>query len=676
MVVRNSISTPLVLCVILLLAYAPVKNASAESVEICCDSTPVELHLLGSAGSGTLTPFVAELMDESEEEKITDAISQKREIGRWSIDPAWTGSFPSSTWEFSIQYEVENAGGAQINGSVIVEIAGESYVGSTNPPLQFLPPGEGKFEVDVNVDSGAISSSSRITVKLEVQHFIFTVPGADAGLTFSWGGVDDESTVSADIPLVDLILDEPTTEGMEVYVSMVVASPFGQMTSAHANVLDLSVNNAVLSGEPIKTSSGEFVRLTWTWNAIDEGEQTIVVGASIQIQAGTPILSGSTEFVVSPFDDGEGGSGGFYPSEEPLRTDGSGTPLITNIDMIVESNEDYITLERVISLSVDQEIAYWMRWGMDNIGNDDPALSQPLRIFKNGMVGDEERRNRLIDGVEKNEFETQMVNLAITYMNDGMALELEELIGTDVLDLERISFSVDLRGDNRVTPHPLTLRISTLEILPEDEVTSLMRNFIKIQPSPIWSSLDLNIRIDTGMMTSLTGAQIKGEDSIDLKHRRTIFGETIEISGNNLEPSATFTLSAMPSDGLQNTPLSLSIATLLVILGGLWISLRISKNKRRGAIYMEMILIPIALVSLYLAYPPFTVGVICAIAITIWIITAVASPTKKGLKNASKNISYPTIECPACDVLNSITSNERPLRIPCNGCSRILKIVE
>ena len=65
---------------------------------------------------------------------------------------------------------------------------------------------------------------------------------------------------------------------------------------------------------------------------------------------------------------------------------------------------------------------------------------------------------------------------------------------------------------------------------------------------------------------------------------------------------------------------------------------------------MEMILIPIALVSLYLAYPPFTVGVICAIAITIWIITAVASPTKKGLKNASKNISYPTIECPACAV--------------------------
>jgi len=676
MVSGNHTSRTLLLCVILLFAALPMSEASAESVEVCCDSSPVELHLLGPAGSGTMSPFDAELMPDSEEEKITDAISQKREIATWSINPAWTGAFPSSTWEFSIQYEVVNAGGAQINASVIIDIAGETYVGSTNPPVQFLPPGEGNLDIDISVDSGAISSSSKITVTLEVQSLTLTVPGADAGITFTWGGVDDESTITADIPLVDLIIDEPTTEGMEVYVSMVVASPFGQMTSAHANSLAVSVNNIDLSGDPIKTSSGDYVRLTWTWNADTEGEQTIQVQASIQLQQGTPILTGSTEFTISTYDDGEGGSGGFYPSEEPLRTDGSGSPLVTKIDMVVDSSEDYITLERVITLSLDQEIAYWMRWGIDNIGNDDPALSQPLRIFKSGMVGEEERRNRIIDGVEKNEFETQMVNLAITYMNDGMAIELEELIGTDVVDLERIAFSLDLRGDNRVTPHPLVLKISTLEILTQDEVTSLMRNFIKIQPSPIWSTLEINIKIETGMMTSLTGAQVQGEDSLELSHRRTLFGETIEISATNLEPSATFTVKAMPSTSIQNAPLTLSIGTILVILGGLWFTLRISKNKRRGAIYMETILIPIALVSLYLAYPPFTVGVICAITITIWLITAVASPTKKGKKAGTADIIHPSIECPACSATNIITSEQRPLRLPCVGCSRVLKIVE
>ncbi|MFL2968575.1 MAG: hypothetical protein ACJZ6A_05435 [Candidatus Poseidoniaceae archaeon] len=109
-------------------------------------------------------------------------------------------------------------------------------------------------------------------------------------------------------------------------------------------------------------------------------------------------------------------------------------------------------MEKDFELTIDDEISYWMRWGMDNIGNDDPALSQPLRIFSSGMVSEEDRRNRIIDSVEINEFESQMGNLAITYMNDGMALELEELIGTDVQNLDQISFEVDFHGEKRVTP--------------------------------------------------------------------------------------------------------------------------------------------------------------------------------------------------------------------------------
>ena len=32
--------------------------------------------------------------------------------------------------------------------------------------------------------------------------------------------------------------------------------------------------------------------------------------------------------------------------------------------------DSYLTLERTIELTIDGEIAYWMRWGLDNIGND------------------------------------------------------------------------------------------------------------------------------------------------------------------------------------------------------------------------------------------------------------------------------------------------------------------
>ena len=317
---------------------------------------------------------------------------------------------------------------------------------------------------------------------------------------------------------------------MEVYISMIVASPFGQMTAAHANSLEIRVNGGMVSGEPIVTSSGDYVRLTWTWVASSSGVQEIQIEASIQIQSSTPVLSGSALFEIEPVDDGNEGGGGFYPNEEPLRSDGGGSPLIANINMELDMTDSYLTLERTIELTIDGEIAYWMRWGLDNIGNDDPSLTQPLRIFKANMVTEDDRRNKIIDEVEINEFESQMVNLAVVYMNDGMALELEELIGSNVKELERISFSLDTNGQNKVTPHPLTLTIKTLEILEENEETVLLRNFIKPQPSPVWSKLDLKITVNTGMMASMTGASVNGEESIELSHRRTPFGETIEIT--------------------------------------------------------------------------------------------------------------------------------------------------
>jgi len=667
---------PLILCAILLLSCIPFSNVSAESEVVCCDSGPVELFLLGPASSGTMSPFDAALADESEEVSISDAIAQQQEIASWVINPAWAGTFPSSTWEFSIDYEVANAGGAQINASVEVEMGGETFVGTTDQSNTFLPSGSGKLSIDVNVDEGSIPSSSSISVTFTAQTVVFSVPGTDAGLTFSWGGDGDESSIMADIPIVDLLIDEPITEGMDVYISMIVASPFGQMTAAHANSLELRVNNAVLPGDPIVTSSGEFVRLTWTWVATSPGEQQITIEASIQVQSGTPVLSGSTIFDIQPVDDGNQDSGGFYPTEEPLRSDGAGSPLVVKMDMSVDSTDGYLTLEREITLAIDEEIAYWMRWGMDNIGSDEPGLSQPLRIFKSGMVSDEDRRNRIIDDVEQNEFENQMVNLAVTYMNDGMALELEELIGNDIQELERISFSLDLQGETKVTPHPLTMTITTLEILEKNKEAVFLRNFVIVQPTPIWSSLDMIITIETGMMASLTGASVKGEDSIDLSHYRTPFGETIEISVEDLKPSATFSFTAMPTDNILNAPLSLSIITLAIILGGVWFSLNLTKNKRRSALWIEMVLIPVVLLALFLGYPPFTVGIIAAIAVTMWIITAIASPRRKGVVPEIDTTTYPIIECPACSTPNSITTEERPFRMPCDGCGRVLKIVE
>ena len=96
-------------------------------------------------------------------------------------------------------------------------------------------------------------------------------------------------------------------------------------------------------------------------------------------------------------------------------------------------------------------------------------------------------------------------------------------------------------------PHPLTLSITTLEIVEENKESVLLRNFIIVQPTPIWSSMDMSITIETGMMASLTRASIKGEDSIDISQIRTPLGESIEISVENLKPSATFFILRIPN---------------------------------------------------------------------------------------------------------------------------------
>ena len=37
------------------------------------------------------------------------------------------------------------------------------------------------------------------------------------------------------------------------------------------------------------------------------------------------------------------------------------------------------------------------------------------------------------------------------------------------------------------------MKISTLEVLDQNRVTTILRNFVIVQPSPIWSSVDINI---------------------------------------------------------------------------------------------------------------------------------------------------------------------------------------
>jgi hypothetical protein len=82
--------------------------------------------------------------------------------------------------------------------------------------------------------------------------------------------------------------------------------------------------------------------------------------------------------------------------------------------------------------------------------------------------------------------------------------------------------------------------------------------------------------------------------------------------------------------------------------------------------------------------PTFVMGIgaICAI---LSIPLAVISPKRDmdwSLSDGALDDDYeralareiPTVDCPACDTSNPVESMERPLRIPCGGCGRNLRI--
>ncbi|MEJ6530504.1 MAG: hypothetical protein QNL81_02850, partial [Euryarchaeota archaeon] len=522
------------------MAISPVMVASAEEVVICCDSETVDLHLLGSSSSGTLTPFAQKLADVSQTATISNAVTSEEVVGVWTLNSVWTGSYPSDTWTLSIPYEVSNAGGAQINASVAIT-AGSTMIGEafTNPSDSFLPQGTGTINFDIDVDQGVLSNP--IKVELTARTVVFSVPAGDAKLELKWGSLDDDAILTATIPLLELKLLDPEIEGSDVYLPLIIDSPWGMETLAYSDSITMKVNGMTLTGDPIETAVGDAVRITWTWDDASGGVENINIEVIFNLQVTGPTLSGSATFEIETFDTG-GGSGSYYPPDEPLRTNGDGSPLHITSSIELESINGKLKLSRVTNIEVDGEMAFWMRWGMDHIGDENPQLSTVIGNFNAGAVGDAERVSRFIEPVEVDEFERQLNNLAPVYLASGMSIDAEELLGS-FRDFETIGIELDLHGDNAVINHPLTLTFSTTEYVEDGAGLDLVRSFIVVQPAPIWADYKLEITGKTTSTTSFSAATLRESNDLSFTHSRLPWGEILSLEGDNIPQDEDFTLS-------------------------------------------------------------------------------------------------------------------------------------
>lgn len=655
-----------------------IEQSSAEDVTVCCDSTEADLYLLSSEGSSILSPFEDLLSETPTSASFESALTSPEQIEKWALPSGWSGILPEDTWSLELYYEVSGAGGANLDLSATVTVGGSTFTGYLDESSSFVS-GSGTVTIDIPVESVTVSGTSEVSLTLSAGRVVFIVPqGQDAKIEFLWGSEAEDSRVSANLPLLDLSLQEPVVEGDLVYFGLRIESPFGMEALVFSDSITLSVNGILLGGDPTEVSEGDAILVIWTWEGAAGGVETVDVSMEYVLQPGVK-LTGLTVFEVETFDS-NGGSGGYYPLNEPLRSSGRGSPLSITIDLELESEDNGLRLSRSSTLQISGEMAFWMRWGMDHMGDETIPLSPVLKNFQAGSVSDDDRGSRVIESIEVNQFEGYMESYYITYFQLGLGIESEELLG-DLSDADTFAITLDLMGEERVTNAPLSLRIDSLTPVQSGVSYNLLRSFIKAQPSPLWSGYDISVSGSSSLMTSFSTVELDVSDVLEVDYLRFPWGEMVTIRGDGLTQSDEFSITTKPTSSPLHAPLSLTIIVGIILAGGLWLAFTMVRQKNRYPLLIETILIPIVFLMLFFAYPPLFVLFSSTGVAFAWLATALVSPKliDNGIRNPTKapNIvtSFPTINCPQCGVPNPVTSDERPIRLECTGCGRIIKIV-
>ena len=662
----------------LLAPYSPLlATAQAEDVKVCCDAVETDLYLIGDSDL-QLSPFTELFSDSSSSASFETAVTSSEPVGKWILESAWPGLVPESTWTVEMDYTVTDAGGANLNLSATLVVGGSSFTGFLGVDQSFVAQGSGKVSIDIPVEEVEVNPGSEISLLINARTVVFSVPSGGAKVEFFWGSEEHPSVLTAELPLIDLTFDEPIVEGDLVYFTVRIDSPFGMEALVFSKSIELSINGVAQTVDPTEVLEGDSILVIWEWDGASGGEESVNVSVTYELQEGL-ILAGTADFEIETFD-GTGEGGGFYPLNEPLRTNGKGSPLDVSISMELDSEDGGLRLAQTTILTIDGEMAFWIRWGLDHLGDETIPLSPVLKNFDGGNINDEQRGSRVIENAELSRFENYMDTYYITFFRLGLGLESEDLIG-DLSDAQSFAITLDLMGEDRVRNAPLKLRIDSLTpITSGADYRILSSAFISPQPSPLWSVYDVFITIETSAMTSFSTIDLKETDDVDINHLRFPWGESATIQAMGMTQSDKFTIDSRPTTLILHAPIGLTMMMTLILAGGLWLSFRMVRNRAKYPLMIEMVLVPVVFALHFFALEPLYVLTSSGTIVFIWWATAMISPRTGDAKKPQSSpqvllTNFPTIACPQCQTSNPVTSDLRPIRIQCTGCDRIIKIV-
>ncbi len=652
---------------LLMLVSMPYSSIVAEQDGSCCISQEFDLFLIGSADDGSLSPFDSDL-DEEFEQFVTPSIQGLVEIGTWEVDWGLQGDYSDSTWEFRIPYEVESAAGIQINATIGVNIGSTYFEGDAGAGLFLTNVGE--VVIPVEVLAGEVRSGDKIKLTFSVRSLSFSSPGDEAGIRFIWGTDDFPGRISMKFPLVSIDMKEPSVNGRLVYFPILLKSGFGdRMWSASSGGMTVASNT--IADSPIATPTNNGVEVTFAWQMPESTDfGSYMVAFHLEPQTALRIEANRTYDIVA----GDGGSntGGWYPAVEPLRTGG------TNLLVDVSAKFDGEAVQREVTIEFDGAMSQWVRWGLDNIGNNSLSSNswwRNLRTYSDSVTNSE-YNNGQVDDSEIAALNSHLVGSASdmrSFLANGLYLDAESILGINPVNLGPTEITIDLGHTRAFSAESVTIRIDTSHNVNPGERQQLIESFLRPSDDDLYTKVELRVEIRSSALQGLGG--VAAED-IDAKHRRWIIFEKVTIEESDLDTEGTFRVEFVPTGGALYSPLVSAMVSVFMLVLALGLGMAMTRKRARAPTMLTVIVLGGLSLALYVLGldMPFVLGVVSSSMLLIFPVALVSPRTDFAKRREGRKRSSAKINCPKCGESIPVESEVRPLRLECISCESILRL--
>lgn len=653
--------TTFVLIMLALMPFSGLSNAQESGT--CCEQDGYKMFLTGEAQSGGLTPFSSDL-DQRHSAVVTPSVLGAIEIGKWSTTWSTDEDYPSADWTFEIPYEIQGATGLQFNATVGINIGGTYHSGSSGPGLLVT---NGVLSVPIQIPSGTISQGDQLRFTLEVQSLSFSAPGDDAGIRFHWGDTEDAAML-AKFPFAKATMGDVSSNDGIAYFPIEVSSNFGIDLWNKRSEGSATVGSETLSTSPVVTEIEDGVRIVFVWQWPDSYTGTgVQVTFRVSPHAGATLESSRTYEVDI---DGDSGTGDWYPEEEPKRDSG------TKLEIDISGRASASIVDKDVEITVDGAMSQWIRWGLDNIGNNTLSGSswwKNLDSYEDSLSTGEEHNGRVDDAESAaltQHLQTSASNIR-SFMTNGLGIDVESVLGADLVDLSQRDVLLDFGATRAFSSEPVTIILETRYtpgLAADNEF--LVRTFIQPGKGDWFTNIDL----DAGLRGSaLGGFGSVSSGDLDVEHRRWIFLETLSFEDPDLDPELIFSVTYDPPSSPAGSPLVSALILVLVMSITAGLSLYLTRTRIRAPSVATATLFGFMSFVVYVGGfdLPLVFGVGAAGLIGVFPV-ALVSPRGKNRGIGAR--ALPTISCPSCGTPNVVHSTERPFRTSCSGCFVTLRL--